>query len=78
MCMFKIENIYYNEVLKMPAKKIPDKLTDSEKKKQKQANKAKANPNLAKAKAVKNLERRYNRCQEKRPDKMVVVEEEED
>jgi hypothetical protein len=34
--------------------KLPDKLTDSEKKKIKQANKAKQNPTLAAAKKAKN------------------------
>jgi len=35
-------------------KKIPDKLTDAEKKKKQQENKAKANPTLAAAKKEKN------------------------
>ena len=51
----------------MPQKK-PDKLTDSEKKKIKQENKAKANPKLAAAKAEKNLDRRIRRGQDERPE----------
>lgn len=39
---------------KQPKQKIPDKLTDSERKKLKQANKAKQNPALAAAKKQKN------------------------
>ena len=50
----------------MPQKK-PDKLTDAEKKKIKQENKAKANPKQAAAKKEKNQERRYKRGQDKRP-----------
>jgi hypothetical protein len=42
-------------------KKIPDKLTDSEQKKLKQLNKAKANPKLASEKKEKN-----NACRERR------------
>ena len=47
-----------------PVKKIVDKLTDSEKKKVKQGNKAKANPKQAAIKAETNLKRRINRGQE--------------
>ena len=39
---------------KQDLKKIPDKLTDAEKKKVKNLNKAKANPTLAAAKKEKN------------------------
>ena len=42
-------------------KKIPDKLTDAEKKKKQQENKAKANPKLAEAKKEKN-----DACRERR------------
>ena len=45
--------------------KVPEKLTDSEKKKIKAANKAKANPKLSEEKAKKNLNRRICRGQEK-------------
>ena len=50
------------------APKKADKLTDAEKKKIKQANKAKANPKQAAAKAEKNQERRFKRGQDIRPD----------
>ena len=50
------------------APKKPDKLTDAEKKKIKQDNKAKANPKQAAAKAEKNQERRFKRGQDKRPE----------
>ena len=43
--------------------KIPDKLTDGEKKKIKQANKAKANPIQSAAKSVKNAARQLRRGQ---------------
>jgi len=39
---------------KQDLKKIPDKMTDSEKKKKKNENKSKANPTLAAAKKEKN------------------------
>ena len=52
----------------MAPKKTTDKLTDAEKKKIKQANKAKANPKQAAAKAEKNQERRFKRGQDKRPE----------
>ena len=42
-------------------KKIPDKLTDSEKKKIKQENKAKANPELAAANKASADKKRENR-----------------
>eukprot|EP00448_Togula_jolla_P019428 CAMPEP_0170590336 /NCGR_PEP_ID=MMETSP0224-20130122/11815_1 /TAXON_ID=285029 /ORGANISM="Togula jolla, Strain CCCM 725" /LENGTH=60 /DNA_ID=CAMNT_0010914125 /DNA_START=74 /DNA_END=256 /DNA_ORIENTATION=+ len=42
-------------------KRIPDKLTDAEKKKKQQENKAKANPKLAEAKKEKN-----DACRERR------------
>lgn len=48
----------------MPPKtitKVPDKLTDAEKKKIKQANKAKANPEKAAAKLVKTDAKRERR-----------------
>lgn len=45
-------------------KKKPDKLTDAEKKKVKQANKQKANPKQAEVKAAENLRRRIGRGQE--------------
>jgi len=45
-------------------KKIADKLTDAEKKKVKQANKQKANPEQAEKKAAENLRRRIGRGQE--------------
>jgi cell division protein YceG involved in septum cleavage len=45
-------------------KKIADKLTDAEKKKVKQLNKAKANPKQAEKKAEVNLKRRIGRGQE--------------
>jgi hypothetical protein len=48
--------------------KTKDKLTDAEKKKIKQENKAKANPKKAAAKAEKNQERRFKRGQDARPD----------
>lgn len=44
-------------------KKIPDKLTDSEKKKIKQDNKAKANPDLAAAKKGKQDAKRERRAE---------------
>ena len=42
-------------------KKIPDKMTDAEKKKKQQENKAKANPKLAEEKKAKN-----DACRERR------------
>jgi hypothetical protein len=45
-------------------KKIPDKLTDAEKKKVKQANKAKADPKRAAEKKIVNTARRVARGQE--------------
>jgi len=59
----------------MPAKKLPDKLTDSEKKKIKAENKAKANPKLAAKKAVVNQERRFCRGQDKRPETNTPAQE---
>ena len=47
-----------------PVKKIANKLTDSEKKKIKQENKAKANPKQAELKAAENMRRRVGRGQE--------------
>ena len=55
--------------------KIANKLTDAEKKKIKQLNKAKANPEKSKLKEVKNLERQYSRGQLKRPEELLAEEE---
>jgi hypothetical protein len=55
--------------------KTKEKLTDSEKKKIKQANKAKANPKKSEAKAEKNKERRYTRGQDQRPEDIAAQEE---
>ena len=52
----------------MAITKTTDKLTDAEKKKAKQANKAKANPGKAEEKAKTNLKRRINRGQVVDPD----------
>lgn len=52
----------------MAINKTTDKLTDAEKKKVKQANKAKANPGKAEEKAKTNLKRRINRGQVTDPD----------
>jgi hypothetical protein len=46
-----------------PNKKIPDKMTDAEKKKIKQENKAKANPGQAAAKKEKNDRKRAGRAE---------------
>ena len=46
---------------KKEVKKVPDKLTDSEKKKIKQENKAKANPELAAGKKEKSDAKRERR-----------------
>ena len=61
----------------MAPKKTTDKLTDAEKKKIKQENKAKANPKQSAAKQEKNQERRYKRGQDTRPVEKNVEEEEE-
>ena len=53
----------------MPPKKTADKLTDSEKKKIKQENKAKANPKQAEKKSEKNDARRIKRGQMEPVDK---------
>jgi len=52
---------------------VADKLTDAEKKKVKQANKQKANPEKTKVKAEKNLKRRIGRGQEKPQESGVEV-----
>lgn len=59
----------------MAPTKTKDKLTDAEKKKIKQANKAKANPKKAEAKAIVNQERRYKRRQDLRPEDILAQEE---
>lgn len=52
----------YN-IMTKDLKKTPDKLTDSEKKKKKQENKAKANPEKAADKKEKNDAKREGRIQ---------------
>lgn len=56
------------------APKKAEKLTDAEKKKIKQDNKAKANPKQAAVKAEKNQERRFKRGQDKRPEELPIDE----
>ena len=60
-----------------PIKKTADKKTDAEKKKIKQANKAKANPTRAAEKLEKNNERRYRRGQAERPNENKEKDEDE-
>lgn len=62
----------------MAITKTTDKLTDAEKKKAKQANKAKANPGKAEEKAKTNLKRRITRGQIVDPDTVVDKKKTED
>jgi hypothetical protein len=55
--------------------KSKDKLTDSEKKKIKAGNKAKANPGKSEEKKEKNIERRFRRGQDERPEAIKEKEE---
>lgn len=67
----------FSKVYKMPPKCLKkDKLTDAEQKRIKRENKAKANPVKAAAKKEKNMERRYKRGQEKRPEDEVQEDSE--
>ena len=62
----------------MAITKTTDKLTDAEKKKAKQANKAKANPAKAEEKAKTNLKRRITRGQTVDPDTAADVKKPEE